>query len=259
MHYLKQLGLLPVLVSVLLFTNSAIAQTAEAVYGTNCAGCHDNGILDAPAPTPANRANWLNRIDEYGDTNGLGGLRDQVINTGVTNMGTCTDQGVPNDLVCEVIIDYMLDQAGISTDVEDLNLFSLQLEGIDLAFNPSTTTYNLRVENDVENTTLTTAVNNARAFINGLTANGRDILGTRTFGRYINDIRIPLNVNENTIQVVVVDENYLDIPLDPFDPNPPPRRIYTVSIERASEASEPASNNASVSVRVFLEGSLNDP
>ena len=123
------------LMPVLLLVNPAMAQTGEELYnGSSCRTCHDNSVNDAPGPFSGDEGDWEMRLTDKG----IEGLYE-VARDGNESMSPCTVYRTTlggkifklTNEQCELIVDYMLEEAGVSipsppTTKLDLRLF---LEG----------------------------------------------------------------------------------------------------------------------------------
>ena len=97
-----------VLIAVLLPVSPAWGQDdfdAAAAYTSRCASCHNNGVFGAPALTSED---LLPRLEAQSLT-----LLYLNAIEGIGNMPTCSSVGVPEDVDCQAIVDYMLRVAGI--------------------------------------------------------------------------------------------------------------------------------------------------
>ncbi len=222
MYSLRHSSLLLVLVPILLFANAAIAQSGIVLYQAGdrgrCANCHDDGgKVNAPIINQQNEAEWRERLIP-------GGLRQLEENirrstnddgTPLSNHFPCPGlryTGVVSANHCNRVIAYMLRQVRIPVSRRAASaLYSLNLEGIELSFNPATTSYNINVAHDVANTTVTAVPDNASALITGLTVNGTStniadrelLIETGISGAFHINAGITLATGSNAVEVRV--------------------------------------------------------
>ena len=100
------------LMPVLLFVNPAVAQTGQELYnGSNCMVCHTSAVgSPAPGASELYTEAWNTSIQRTG---GIDGLYQSAINGTPVGMPPCTNNITEDE--CILIIDYMLEAAGVST------------------------------------------------------------------------------------------------------------------------------------------------
>ena len=118
MYYLKGISALSVLIAMLLPVNPAWGQddfdAAQAYIDRGCRNCHASGSGPSITPTPANKANWENRLGTTrNNLTGMARLYDSAMN-GISFMQSCSSYGVASNKNCKAIVDYMLTAVGIS-------------------------------------------------------------------------------------------------------------------------------------------------
>ena len=244
MHSLKQLGIVSVLVLILLFTNSAMAQRPQVRYNDNCAGCHSVEGGSAPTVSEQNEAAWRERLIPGGIRQLQRNIRLGLDENDVRlNHSVCPGNypDFSNDNQCHQVIGWMLRQSGIPTAPDEAALYSLELEGIDFDFDAGTTMYSINVGNDVVNTRVIAAPDSAVAFITRLSVRGSS--GRTADNTFDINSGITLTTGLNEVRVEVTSEDQSDI------------QFYDMNIVRALP---PMPLTITASVRVFLEGILND-